>query len=96
MDVGDAQAMLMHVFDVVGPGIDEGHVFAGGRHMGPRVAADRAGAHEGDFVFAHTTVPDFLIFNQKRNPRSHDNRTGTLQHSSYAVPSGSPARRSPL
>ena len=40
--VGDAQAVLSHVLDMLGPGIDEGHVLAGLHHMGAGIAADRA------------------------------------------------------
>ena len=44
--MGDAQAVLAHVLDMLGPGIDEGDVFAGLHHMGAGISADRAGSDD--------------------------------------------------
>ena len=51
------QAVGLHGLDVGGPRVDEGNVFPGPSHMGPRVGADGAGAHDGDFV-THWFPPD--------------------------------------
>jgi hypothetical protein len=40
--VGDAQAVLPHVLDMLGPWIDERHVLARLHHMGAGIPADRA------------------------------------------------------
>jgi hypothetical protein len=37
--VSDVQAVFVHFFDMRGPHVDEGHVFAGPRHMRPGIAA---------------------------------------------------------
>ncbi len=48
--VGDAQAVLAHMLDMVRPRIDEGDVLAGLHHMRAGIAADRAGADKSDFL----------------------------------------------
>ena len=40
LGVGDAQAVLAHVLDMLGPGIDEGDVLARLHHMGTGIPAD--------------------------------------------------------
>ncbi len=42
-----AQAMLSHVLDVRGPGIDEGHVLARLDHMGAGISANRTRSNNG-------------------------------------------------
>ena len=42
LGVGDAQPVLLHVLDVLGPGVDERHVLARLHHVRARIAADRA------------------------------------------------------
>jgi hypothetical protein len=54
--VGDAQAVLSHVLDMLRPRVDEGYVFAGLHHVGAGIAADRAASDKGDF-FAHCFLP---------------------------------------
>ena len=39
--MGDAQAVLAHVLDMLGPRIDEGDVLAGLHHVRAGIAADR-------------------------------------------------------
>ena len=60
LGVRDAQAVLLHVLDVRGPGIDEGHVLAGLRHVRARIAADRARPDDGNLA-AHGFPPEFRI-----------------------------------
>ena len=57
--MGDAQAVLSHVLDMLGPRIDEGHVLAGLHHMGAGIAADRARSDNGNLP-AHAFLPAFL------------------------------------
>ena len=54
--VGDAQAVLAHVLDMLGPGIDEGHVLAGLHHMRAGIAADRPRSHDR-YLPAHAFAP---------------------------------------
>ena len=53
LGVRDAQPVLAHVLDVLGPGIDEGDVLAGLHHVRADVAADGACADDGDFLPGH-------------------------------------------
>ena len=46
--VGDAQPVLAHMLDMLGPGIDEGDVLAGLHHMSAGIAADGAGPDDRD------------------------------------------------
>ena len=57
--VGDAQPVLAHVLDMLGPGIDEGHVLAGLHHMRAGIAADRARSDDRDLP-AHASPDIFL------------------------------------
>ena len=50
--VGDAQAVLAHMLDVLGPGVDERHVLARLHHVRARIAADRARPDDG-YLAAH-------------------------------------------
>jgi hypothetical protein len=59
LGVRDAQPMLAHVLDVLGPRVDERHVLAGLHHMRTGIAADRACADNGDFL-AHGVLPQLL------------------------------------
>ena len=56
--VGDAQAVLPHVLDMLGPGIDERHVLAGLHHMRAGIAADRARSDDR-YLPAHAFLPGF-------------------------------------
>ena len=56
--VRHAQAMLSHMLDVLGPGIDERHVLAGLHHMGAGIAADRTRSDDGNLL-AHAVLPAF-------------------------------------
>ena len=58
--VGDAQAVLAHVLDMLGPRIDEGDVLARLHHMGAGIAADRARTNDGYFP-THAFLPGFLV-----------------------------------
>jgi hypothetical protein len=53
-----AQPVLSHVLDVLGPWVDEGHVLAGLHHVRAAIAADRARAHDNDFLAAHADLPE--------------------------------------
>ena len=44
--VGDAQAVLSHVLDMLGPWIDERHVLARLHHMGAGIPADGTRSHD--------------------------------------------------
>src|SRR5262249_29162837 len=46
----DTQAMLAHMFDMLGPWIDEGHVLTGLHHMRTGIAANRTRTHDRYFV----------------------------------------------
>jgi hypothetical protein len=46
--VGDAQAVLPHVLDMLGPGVDEGDVLARLHHVRARIPPDRTGADDRD------------------------------------------------
>ena len=79
--MGDAQAVLPHVLDMLGPGIDERHVFAGLHHMGTGIAADRPGTDDSYLpahaflsvlLAAEASAPDGLIANAETH------RTGAL------------------
>ena len=59
LGVGDAQAVLSHVLDMRGPGIDEGHVLARLHHMRAGITADRARSDNRDLP-AHAFLPAFL------------------------------------
>ena len=52
----DAQPVLLDFLDMLGPWIDEGHVFAGLRHMRPGIAADRPDPDDCD-ALAHVFLP---------------------------------------
>ena len=54
--VGDAQAVLPHVLDMLGPWIDERHVLARLHHMGAGISADRARSDDSDLP-AHVFLP---------------------------------------
>ena len=49
-DVADLQAVRSHVLDMLGPGIDEGDVLAGLRHVRAGIAADGARPHDRDLL----------------------------------------------
>jgi hypothetical protein len=57
--VGDAQPVLPHVFDMLGPGIDERNVLARLRHMGTGIPADSARSDDRDLP-AHDSPLHFL------------------------------------
>jgi len=60
--VGDAQAVLAHVLDMLGPWIDEGHVLASLHHVGAGIPADSACANDCYFL-AHAFLFVFsLVF----------------------------------
>ena len=48
--VGDAQAVLAHVLDMFGPGIDERDVLARLHHVGAGISADGAGSDDRYFL----------------------------------------------
>jgi hypothetical protein len=48
--MSDAQAVLAHVLDMFGPGIDERDVLARLHHMGAGIPADGACAHDRYFL----------------------------------------------
>ncbi|MGY2987272.1 hypothetical protein ACVI1K_004619 [Bradyrhizobium sp. USDA 4508] len=54
--VRDAQAVLAHVLDMRGPGIDEGDVLPRLHHMRTGVAADSARADDRDLP-SHASIP---------------------------------------
>ena len=54
---------LLHVLDMLGPGIDEGDVLARLHHMRPGIAADGARSHDDDLV-AHDVLPNFIFVGQ--------------------------------
>ena len=58
--VGDAQAVLAHVLDMLGPWIDEGDVFAGLHHMGAGISADRT-CSDDRYLAAHSVLPAFPL-----------------------------------
>src|ERR1700682_3667831 len=59
LGVGDAQAVLPHVLDMLGPGIDERHVLARLHHMGAGIPADRTRSDDSYFP-THALLPGFL------------------------------------
>ena len=52
LGVRHAQAVLSHVLDMRGPGIDIGHVLAGLNHVGAGISADRARSDKDNFFLA--------------------------------------------
>ena len=58
--VGDAQAVLPHVFDMLGPWVDERDVLAGLHHMGAGVAADRTRSDDR-YLPPHAFLPAFSL-----------------------------------
>lgn len=54
--VGDTQAVLAHMLDMLGPWIDEGDVFTGLHHMCSGIAADGARSDDCDSA-AHACLP---------------------------------------
>src|SRR5258705_11802605 len=57
--VGDAQAVLPHVLNMLGPRIDERHVLARLHHMGAGVPADGTRS-DNSYLPTHTFLPTFL------------------------------------
>jgi hypothetical protein len=57
--VGDPQAMLPHMFDMLGPRIDERHVLARLHHMGASISADGTCSDNG-YLPTHAFLPAFL------------------------------------
>ena len=55
LGVRDAQPVLLHVVDVLGPGIDERHVLARLRHVRARISADRTRPDDGNLA-AHGSL----------------------------------------
>jgi hypothetical protein len=53
------QAVLSHLLDVLGPGIDERHVLAGLHHMGAGIPADRTRSDDG-YLPVHAVLPASL------------------------------------
>src|SRR5262249_55935226 len=51
-----AKPVLAHMFDMSGPRIDKGDVFAGLDHVRARITTDGAGAHDGN-LSTHTVLP---------------------------------------
>ena len=94
--VGHAQAVLAHVFDMLGPGIDEGHVFARSHHVGARIATDGAGSDEGDFLLTH---PQFYPDTTRHGPKTHaaENpcRPKHMQPKTHAAQNKPPRRAMP-
>ena len=62
--VRHAQAVLSHVLDMRGPGIDERHVLAGLHHMGAGISADRTRSDNGNLA-AHSLPPGELFIVQR-------------------------------
>ena len=60
LGMGDAQAVLSHVLDMLGPGIDERDVLARLHHMGAGIAADRTRSDDR-YLPAHAFLPAFLV-----------------------------------
>ena len=52
-DMGDAQPLAADGLDILRPRIDIGYVLAGLHHMGPGIAADRAGADDRYLLLRH-------------------------------------------
>jgi hypothetical protein len=48
--------MLSHLFDMGRPGIDEGHVLAGGHHVRSAIAADRARSNNRNLLPSHACL----------------------------------------
>src|SRR5258706_1933171 len=57
--VGDAQAVLPHVLNMLGPRIDERHVLARLHHMGAGIPADGTRS-DNSYLPTHTFLPAFL------------------------------------
>ena len=57
--VGDAQAVLPHVLDMLGPWIDERHVLARLHHMGAGIPADGTRS-DNSYLPTHAFLPAFL------------------------------------
>jgi hypothetical protein len=66
--VGDQQAFPFHLIDMGGPHVDQGHVFAGTRHMGRGIAADRPHSDHRDFL-AHELSPGISSRSARRLTR---------------------------
>src|SRR5450432_1380853 len=60
LGVGDAQAVLSHVLDMLRPRIDEGHVLARLHHMGAGIAADRTRS-DNRYLPTHAFLPAFAL-----------------------------------
>jgi hypothetical protein len=58
--VGDAQAVLPHVLDMLGPWIDERHVLARLHHMGAGIPADGTCANNS-YLPTHAFLPAFSV-----------------------------------
>src|SRR5438128_2465792 len=56
-DMGDPEPVAAYGFDILRPGIDIGHVFAGLHHMRSGIGADRPGADDRDLLLRHTSSP---------------------------------------
>src|SRR6476661_9120430 len=56
--VGDAQAVLPHMFDMLGPWIDERHVLARLHHMGANIPPDGTRSDNGNLP-THAFLPAF-------------------------------------
>src|SRR5262245_6681816 len=57
--MGDAQPVLPHVLDVLGPGIDKGDVLPRLHHVRPGISADGASSDDCDLP-SHVSLPAFL------------------------------------
>ena len=67
--VGDAQPVLAHMLDMLGPGIDERDVLAGLHHMGAGIAADGACSDDRDLP-AHGSPLHFSCGGEYKRVRS--------------------------
>ena len=67
--VGDAQPVLPHVLDMLGPGIDERHVLARLHHMSTGIAADGASSDDRDLP-AHGSPLYFSCGGEYKRVRS--------------------------
>ena len=69
----DAQPMLAHMLDVLGPRVDERHILARLRHVGAGITPDRARPDDG-YLPGHASHP--LILLTQRNPAGAAITTG--------------------